>query len=180
MFNGSLNLIIGPMFSGKTSTLISKYDRYRIAGKKCIMIKYIDDNRYEKDNVVTHNGIKVEAISCRYLSEVNDIIKNYDVICIDEVQFYKDAHIVCDRWANDGYIVIASGLNGNYRREPFEIISKLIPIVEDIIYLKAICIETGGDAHYSKINTKDTEEIVIGGSDKYSAVDRITYFKKNQ
>jgi thymidine kinase len=173
-----MTLIIGPMFSGKTSTLISKYDRYKIAGKKCIMVKYIDDNRYDQNNVVTHNGIKVEAVTCRYLFDIEDYVKKYNVICIDEVQFYKDAPAFCEKLANEGHIVIASGLNGNYKRKPFEVISNLIPIVEDIIYLKAICIENGKDAYYSKINTVETDEIVIGGSEKYSAVDRETYFKK--
>jgi thymidine kinase len=57
------------------------------------MIKYKNDNRYDSEMVVTHDNIKANAFVCEYLYEADDIIKDYTVICIDEVQFYKDANI---------------------------------------------------------------------------------------
>jgi len=175
---GSLNLILGCMFSGKTSNLITRYNRYTIGGKKCIMVKYKADIRYDKKKVVTHDGIKITAIICEYLYEIDSIINKYDVICIDEIQFYKDAHIFCDKWATAGKIVEVCGLNGTYERKQFNIISKLIPKADSITYLTAICRENGNEAKYSKRLSDETEEQVIGGIDKYIAVDRMTYYNE--
>ena len=174
---GQFNFIIGCMFSGKTSELISRYNRYTIGKKKCLMIKYKNDTRYDKNMIVTHDGIKVNAVVCENLYEVDYKINNYDVICIDEVQFYKDADIFCDKWANNGKIVEACGLNGTFERKPFPIISNLLPLAENITFLTAICKETGNNAVYSKRLIDDKKEEVIGGEDAYSAVDRETYFK---
>ncbi len=180
LFNGSLNLILGPMYSSKTSTLITRYTRHTIAGRNCLMIKYKQDTRYDKSMIVTHNGVKVEAIPCEFLYEADKIVKDYDVICIDEVQFYKDAYIFCDKWANEGRIIEACGLNGTFQRKPFYVISRLIARADNITYLTSICRETGKDAHYSKRNTNDMGEVVIGGSDIYSAADRKTFFKNRE
>ncbi|MCJ7637940.1 MAG: hypothetical protein MUO21_10665, partial [Nitrososphaeraceae archaeon] len=112
--NGQINLVIGSMFSEKTTNLIRRYNRYTIGGKKCLMIKYKNDTRYDSEMVVTHDNIKINAIVCEYLSEADKLINNYDVICIDEVQFYQDAYIFCDKWANEGKIIEACGLNGTF------------------------------------------------------------------
>ena len=109
---GKLNLIIGPMYSGKTSELLSRYLRYKVAGKKCLLIKFKDDNRYDINKIVTHNLFQQDANSCSKLEEFNSLINDYDVILIDEIQFYPDAYIFCDKWANENKIVEASGLNG--------------------------------------------------------------------
>ncbi|AYV76886.1 MAG: thymidine kinase [Barrevirus sp.] len=179
----SLNLILGNMFSGKTSELIRRYNRYSIGNKKCLMIKYKNDTRYDPFMIVTHDNIKIKAIVCEFLYEADIIISNYDVICIDEVQFYKDANIFCDKWANQGKTVEACGLNGTFNRTQFPIISNLIPLAENITFLKAICKESGEEATFTQLNTdtdglnKETNEL-IGGSDKYGAVDRKTYLAK--
>ena len=166
------------MFSGKTSELISKYDRYTLAGKSCLMIKYRGDKRYSVKEVITHNGIKVNAYSCECLWELecNNTLNLYDVVCIDEIQFYPDAHIYCDKWATDGKIVIASGLNGTSERKQFKMISKLVPKADNIIFKTAICKESGCDASFSDSKIEKTEEKLIGGADIYRAVDRKTYF----
>lgn len=174
--SGSLNLILGPMYSGKTSTLITRYNRHIIARRKCLMVKYKNDTRYDDKMIVTHNGIKIDAIACDELADIDNIVKNFDVVCIDEIQFYKDAYIFCDKWANEGLIVEACGLNGTFERKPFHVVSLLIPQCNHLEYITAICRETGNDANYSKRNTDDKEEEIIGGADIYSAADRKTFF----
>lgn len=178
VYTGSINLILGCMWSGKTGELIRRYNRHTIGGRKCIMIKYKNDTRYDSEMVVTHDGIKVNAIIADCLEQVNDAVQEYDVVCVDEVQFYKDAHIYADKWANQGKIVEACGLNGTFNRTEFPIISKLIPMAENISFLKAVCINTGNDATFSKINIQVDANVteVIGSDDKYKAVDRKTYF----
>ena len=128
-FSGKIHLIMGPMFSGKTTELLRIYNRFRIANKICILVKYKNDNRYDSNNkVVTHNNKWHDAqFACTHLSDIfkNKHLIGADVICIDEIQFFQDADVICDMWANNGKMVVVSGLNGDYKREPFEIISKL-------------------------------------------------------
>lgn len=184
MFNyeGSINLILGPMFSEKTSTLISKYKRYIISGKKCLLIKNIIDNRYNNeenmDILYTHDGKSIKASLCYDLKDIDNIIKNYDVICIDEIQFFNNAHIYLDKWANMGKIIEACGLNGTFNRKPFEVITNLLPLVENIEFKTAICSYNGNNACYSKLkdNNKSDIEPVIGDTDLYDAVDRKYFF----
>jgi thymidine kinase len=176
---GTIHLILGPMYSGKTSELIKRYDRYTIGGKKCIMVKYKNDTRYDTSSVVTHNGTKVDSHVAENLYELDEIVANYDVVCVDEIQFYEDAHIFCDKWANEGKIVICCGLSGNFKREPFPIINKLIPLVENITSLTAICEGTGEDAPYTHRFTEDQADEVIGGKEMYSAMDRQSYLYHN-
>jgi len=175
-YRGSIVLILGCMYSGKTSTLINQYNRHSIGGKKCIMIKHKIDTRYSETETVTHDGIKIESYVCSDLKDADELIKNYDAIFIDEIQFYQDGSVLCDSWANNGKLVYACGLNGTYERKQFKVISELIPIVENIIYLTAVDSKTGSDAVYSKRLTCDTQEQLIGGSDIYQAVSRYSYF----
>lgn len=180
-YTGTFNIILGSMWSGKTSELVRRYKRHTIGGRKCLMIKYKNDTRYDDEMVVTHDKIKVQGLVCEYLYEADDKVREYDVICVDEVQFYKDAHIFCDKWCNEGKIVEACGLNGTFNRTEFPIISKLIPLAENITFLKAVCKETGNDAIYSNINIDVQNNVteVIGGAEKYNAVDRQTFFNSN-
>lgn len=177
-FNGSINLILGNMFSGKTTELMRRYRRYKFSGKSCIIIKYKFDTRYDDSMIVTHDGVKVDAVACVNLVEVDHIIRDFDVICIDEVQFYKDGHIFCDKWANHGKTVVASGLSGTFNRTPFDVVSKLIAKAETCIMLNSICTNTGNDASFTKllIENKDGGIEIIGGKDEYLPVDRKTYF----
>nr|QBK89476.1 MAG: thymidine kinase [Mimivirus LCMiAC02] len=184
---GKLILIIGSMWSSKTTQLLATYTRYKIGSKKCLAIRFKHDNRYDQTHVVTHDKrYKLKAILCTKLYELGDVVDNYDVICIDEVQFFNDGHIMCQKWANSGKIVVACGLNGKFDLTPWDVISKLIPLVDEIKYNKAVCIETGNDAIYTSAKSKkevlkntDGDGRSIGGEDMYSAVDRETYCKNN-
>ena len=177
--NGKIKLILGPMYSGKTSELLNRYRRWNLAKKKVLMIKYESDNRYKENEIVTHDGLSLKAFKCNLLEELDHKINNYDIICVDEVQFYKDADIYCDKWANQGKIIEASGLNGNYKRQPFEVISKLVALADDITHLKAVCTSTGNDASFSIRTVENDEEILIGSKDMYIAGDRSTWNKYN-
>jgi thymidine kinase len=175
-----LNLIIGPMFSGKSTTLLTRYRRYQIAGKKCLLIKYANDTRYSTKEIVTHDNLRYKATSCNKLAEVHDFVKDYDVICIDEIQFYEDASHYCDLWANSNKIVEVCGLNGDYLRNPFEQISLLIPLADDISFVTAVCKATGKDAPFTMRLTDESEQEVIGGDDIYQSVSREIYKKSNK
>lgn len=178
-YDGTFNLILGSMWSGKTSELVNRYKRHTIGDRNCLMIKYKNDTRYDNEMVVTHDKIKVQAFVCEFLYEADHLVDDFDVICVDEIQFYKDANIFVDKWANMGKIVEACGLNGTFNRKEFPMISKLIPLAENVSFLKAVCKETGEDAIFSNINVTVDNNVteVIGGSELYNAVDRKTYYK---
>lgn len=179
-FNGCFNLILGNMFSGKTTELMRRYRRYTIGGKKCFLVKYKNDVRYDKNMIASHDNVKVMATSCEKLCEVDTMISNYDVICIDEIQFYTDAQIFCEKWANEGKIVEACGLSGTFNRTLFPVISELIPLAENVKFLKAICADNGNEASFTKLLSLDNDNIEqIGGAEKYKSVDRKTYFENN-
>jgi len=111
---GRIELIMGPMFAGKSTELIRRVKRIEISGKKCLMIKYSADQRYSSDSVCTHDQHKRVAFSCKTLSEVKDNWKDYDVLGIDEGQFFEDIVDFSENAANEGKIVIISSLNGTY------------------------------------------------------------------
>lgn len=179
-FLGLIRLYIGSMFSGKTSALLEAYTRHSIGKRKCLLVKHNSDTRYDEKNVVSHNGRNISSsVSCDYLYEIDNIVNNYQVVCIDEIQFFEDAPIFCDKWANQGIIVEASGLSGTYTRSDFPVISQLIPLAEEVYKKSAVCRETGRDAQFTFRTSSDTETIVIGGDDKYKPVDRQTFFTEN-
>lgn len=179
----SLHLILGPMYSCKTSELIRLADRYRIADKKVIIVKYIADNRYSKEELATHSGIKVLA------DATTDLLGNvdfepYDVICVDEVQFYAD-NVSLIEWADKGKIVVASGLSGNYLRHQFQGIPELISAADKITHLNSVCMicksENGSFSAMKKdkaaISGKAAETEFIGGQETYLALCRQCYVK---
>lgn len=176
MSKGKLNLIMGPMFSGKTTELLRRYKRYIIANKKCLLIKFNEDNRYSRGKIVTHDNNKGnDAYSCSKLEEVNSIVSDYDVICVDEIQFFNNAPEICDQWANQGKIVEVCGLNGDYNKKPFDSISKIIPKVDDITYLRAIDKHSGEEAPFTVRLINSNEQIIIGGKNIYDVMDRNNY-----
>lgn len=178
---GKINLVIGPMYAGKTTELQLRYKRNEIAGMKCVMIKFTIDTRYSKENVISHNNTEVKAISTDLLGKLDNIVQKYDCIYIDEIQFFKDGVIFCNKWANDGKTVECSGLNGDFKQQKFDVVADLLPLADDVIMLKAK--REGGkgiDASFSMKITKSKTLIEIGGIEKYKAVDREYLNKKKK
>ena len=111
---GKIELILGPMFSGKSTRLIEIIRKSVYQAKKSIMVKFFADKRYsEKSEVVTHDLIKYDSIDCKQLRDSFDKLKNYDVIGIDEGQFFPDLVEVCEELALLKKTVIVAALNGD-------------------------------------------------------------------
>lgn len=175
----TLELIVGPMFAGKTEELIRKVRRASYAKKNVIIFKPEMDTRYGVDHVVSHNQNRVEAINVISAEEILTYCEThncYDTIAIDEVQFLTgDVVNVLKTLANKGYHVICSGLNTDFRDEPFGFMSKLIAIADKVNVISAICVVCGDDATKTQrlINGKpanyDEPIILIGQSESYEA-----------
>lgn len=181
---GKIHLILGPMYAGKTTELIRLRNRAKLAGKKCLMIKYYKDIRYDTEKLSTHDQLKIDAL----ISEGNSLTKTllkipdltyYECLFIDEIQFYEDGAVVCDQLANEGYEVTACGLQSNFMRKTFKVISELVGFSDYLTHLTAIDSKTGNQASFTARLTNETEEEIIGGQDTYIAVDRCHYLAIN-
>lgn len=170
-----INLIIGPMFSDKTNYLFKKYDQYMLQNYKCLLVKYIADNRFGSNEkiLITHDGKSRPAIATDNLSNLS--LNEYDVILIDEIQFIKFELSELIELSRKKCIYVA-GLSGDYLRQPFENISNIIPIANKIKHTRAICLVNGEKASFTKRNIVSQERIIIGDDDIYEAVDLKNYY----
>ena len=165
---GKIELILGPMFSGKSTRLIELMRKYVYKAKKTIMVKFFADQRYsEKSEVVTHDLIKYDSINCKKLRDSFDTLKQYDVIGIDEGQFFEDLVEVCEELALMGKIVLIAALNGDFRMEPFPVISRIISKADKIKLLKAYCFHCHKDAKFSLRIVQSNETVLIGAGEAY-------------
>lgn len=177
---GEIQVIFGPMFSGKSSELIRRVRRYSVANKSCIVIKYDKDTRYSKDKLATHDSVQYSAIPAALLASVADDINNFDVIAIDEGQFFPDVVEFSESLANKGKIVIVSALDGTFERKEFAKTLNLIPLAESVVKLTAVCMSCRSkEASFSKRLTSETQVEVIGGKDKYASVCRKCFFAED-
>ena len=165
---GKIELIIGPMFSGKSTRLIEQMRKYVYKAKKTIMVKYYADQRYsEKSEVVTHDLIKYDSINCKLLRNSFETLKQYDVIGIDEGQFFADLVEVCEELALNGKIILIAALNGDFRMEPFPVIQRIIAKADKIKLLKAYCFNCHKDAKFSLRIVQSNETVLIGAGEAY-------------
>ena len=197
--NGCIILYLGPMFGSKSSSLYDELIRRYYGGQKSLMVKKSSDERYDKFKIETHDHkysnienigqkgiiniyqlnkeINIHSVNCEFLYEIDFLIKDYDVVLIDEIQFYKDAPFYCEKWANCNKTVICAGLIGTYQRTIFDVVSKLIPRSEYIFIKNAICKDTGKTASFSeRLIKSNNNEVLIGGIETYKPVDRKTFF----
>eukprot|EP01133_Synstelium_polycarpum_P010777 gene10777-12556_t len=171
--NGHIEVIFGPMFSGKSTELLRRIRRYTIAHKKCLVVKYQADTRYSVNNMSTHDKQMWEATPCESLSGID--ASEYDIIGIDEGQFFPDLVSFAETMANQGKTVIIAALDGDFRRKPFGNVLELVPLAETVTKLKAVCMICYQDAAFSKRIVSSTQLQLIGGAESYISVCRKCY-----
>jgi len=178
--SGHVEVILGPMFSGKTTELVRRIRKYTVAKHHCIVIKYSRDTRYtNEDETATHDRTTIRAKPCSSLEEVEDIVKDYDVVGIDEGQFFATVVEFSEKMANLGKIVIVACLDGTFQRKPFGRVLELIPLAESVTKLNSVCMRCYNEAAFTKRLGCETEVEVIGGADKYIAVCRRCFNSKD-
>ncbi|KAL7989528.1 hypothetical protein Chor_012194 [Crotalus horridus] len=150
---GQIQVIFGPMFSGKSTELMRRVRRFQIAQYKCLLIKYAKDTRYCVNGVSTHDRVKLH---------------------------FPDIVEFCETMANAGKTVIVAALDGTFQRRAFGNILQLVPLAESVVKLNAVCMECFHEASYTKRLGTEKEVEVIGGADKYHSVCRGCYFKNRQ
>lgn len=169
-----IELIIGTMFGGKTTELVSRLDRCSFARQRVVLFSM--DNRKDGSLVETHSGSKTVAIKVESSKEVEEIlgkIPDVDVVGIDEIQFFDKGIVqVCHRLALKGVRVITAGLDQDYKGNPFETTLLMVAEAERVDKLTAVCIRCGRDALRNYRLGKSIERIVQGGGDQYIALCR--------
>jgi thymidine kinase len=174
---GSLEVICGSMFSGKSEELIRRIKRAQIARLKVQVFKPSMDNRFGVLEVVSHSGFTIKAIPVTHPSEIAEYLEpDTQVVAIDEVQFFPlEVVDICERLANNGLRVIVAGLDLDFRAEPFGPVPFLMARAESVEKLRAICMVCGENASRSQrmVNGKpadyDSPTILVGASEKYEA-----------
>ncbi len=146
--SGWIEVITGPMYSGKSEELIRRIRRVKIAKKKVKVFKPIIDNRYSNDNVVSHSGDSIEAIPVDHPEELYDRLEeDTEVVAIDEIQFFSEEIVeIIESLADDGKRVIVAGLDRDFKNEPFTPVPELLAKAEYIEKLHAICLQCGDPA----------------------------------
>lgn len=150
---GSLEVVCGPMFSGKSEELIRLLRRAHIAKQKVLVFKHKIDDRYHSTAIASHDGNTVEAFPVANICEIKAILDNNpaSVVGIDEVQFFSKniVALICEQ-VHAGKRVIVAGLDLDFRGVPFGCMPLLLAIADKITKLQAICSICGGDAHFTQ------------------------------
>lgn len=185
--NGFLKLLIGPMFAGKTSTLIAYATKYELAGLRCTIINHSSDVRTcdDRDGAAptlgTHSGERASCVRATALADVDEddarAIANSHVLLINEAQFFDDVvPWVKAQVEEHGKIVFVSGLDGDYRREKFGNWLDLIPYADEVEKVRALClICKQREAPFSLRHSANSNQHFVGGQNEYSAACRTCY-----
>ena len=187
--SNTIDIIFGPMFSGKTSELIHKLNIFAVAGYKVLYVNSDLDNRDSEEVFSTHNpslkkmNENIKQVKTKKLMTLLDI-STYDIIGIDEAQFFDDlidfCLMSCDVLKKK---IIVAGLSGDFNRQPFGQIIDLIPYCDNITKLFPFCVSCRDKegrfmaASFSKRLSQEKEKIVIGKEDKYIPVCRECYLE---
>ncbi|MBO7118201.1 MAG: thymidine kinase [Bacteroidales bacterium] len=176
--SGSIEVICGSMFSGKTEELIRRLRRAQFAGQKIAIFKPKLDVRYSEDNVVSHDLKSVPSTAIKNPTEIFLMDSDVRVVGIDEAQFFDDSLIkVVQTLANRGVRVIVAGLDTDYMGKPFGPMPALMAVAEEVQKVHAICVKCGNLANHSHRLTKDQNLVVLGEKDVYEPLCRDCYNK---
>lgn len=182
--SGNLEIIIGPMFSGKSTEIIRRIRLLQKIGKEILVVKPFIDNRYESDKITSHDYESVDCIVVNNLSDINQtVIQAHDTIVIDEGQFFDDLHKTVDYWLKSFNInIIVAGLDGDFQQNPIGKILNLIPLSNKCVKLNSLCniCKDGTEAPFSFRFVQSTEAVLVGGSDKYMPLCRTHYNQLSQ
>lgn len=175
---GSVEVITGSMFSGKTEELIRRLRRAQFAGLKVEIFKPSVDKRYSEIRVVSHDDKSIVSTPVDNSSSIILLSGDVDVVGIDEAQFFDTAIAdVCNTLADKGIRVIVAGLDMDFMGKPFGPMPALLSIAEYVTKVHAICVRCGNLAQYSFRKSDEEQVVVLGEKDKYEPLCRYCYNK---
>ncbi len=168
---GWLEVICGPMFSGKSEELIRRMRRSLIARKRVQIFKPAIDNRYSSDEIVSHSDLRIPSQVVGSAKEILNVLEiRTEVVGIDEANFLgAELPEVANHLADMGKQVIIAGLDTDYLGRPFDPIPALLALGEEITKTLAICVQCGGPAKFTQRLVESSELIVVGATGLYEA-----------
>ncbi len=167
---GWIEVICGSMFSGKTEELIRRLNRAKIANLKVEIYKPSVDTRYHETEIVSHNSSSIESIPVSSSLNILLMVKDADVVGIDEAQFFDPEILyVSQTLADRGVRVVIAGLDMDYMGKPFGPMPALIAMAEYVTKVHAICMVCGNLASHSFRKTADSSLVLLGEKDSYEA-----------
>jgi len=181
---GYLEVIIGPMFSGKTSKLVEVYKQCMFCNIPVLVLNHGLDKRYHDSLLSTHDQTMIECIQVNTIAEIwsetdtNEEYKNAQVILINEGQFFSDLYDGIVKMLNDNKTIYVCGLDGDFERKKFGSILDIIPLSDMTYKITSLCslCKDGSRGIFSKRLSQETEQTVIG-SENYVPVCRECYNK---
>ncbi len=170
---GSIEVICGSMFSGKTEELIRRLKRAKIAKKRVEIFKPTIDNRYSETDVVSHDNKVIPSTPVGSAQDILLMSGDVDVIGIDEAQFFDQSLVdVCTNLSKQGYRIIIAGLDIDFKGVPFGVMPQLMAIADDVTKVHAICVRCGEPAYISHRLIDEEKQVLTGASDIYEPICR--------
>lgn len=175
---GSIEVICGSMFSGKTEELIRRMKRAQFAKQTVEIFKPKIDTRYSEDEVVSHDKNSIRSTPVESSGSILLMSNDVDVIGIDEAQFFDDGLVeVCNTLANQGIRVIIAGLDMDFKGIPFGPMPALCAIAEDVYKVHAICVRCGALAYVSHRLVDSDKRVLLGETAEYEPICRECFRK---
>ncbi len=168
LHRGSIEVICGSMFSGKTEELMRRLRRAVIAKMKVEVYKPATDVRYDESKVVSHDARAIDSIPLENAQMILIYASDADVVGIDEAQFFDNVLIdVVHELADSGKRVIIAGLDMDFRRNPFGPMPQLMALADSVTKVHAVCVDCGKPANYSYRLSDDDRQVLLGELDEY-------------
>ena len=178
--NGSIEVVCGSMFSGKTEELIRRLKRAKIAKLNVEIFKPSVDTRYSDSEVVSHDSNSIHSTPVENSASILLLSDNVDVVGIDEAQFFDSGIIdVCRTLSNKGVRVIVAGLDMDFKGNPFGPMPNLCAIADDVYKVHAICVKCGHLANYSHRLVSEDKQVMLGEKSEYQPLCRHCYNIEN-
>ena len=173
---GSIEVICGSMFSGKTEELIRRLKRAEFAKLRVEIFKPKIDTRYSEEDVVSHDRTTIRSTPVESSGSILLMTSEVDVVGIDEAQFFDDGLVeVCKQLANNGIRVIIAGLDMDFRCTPFGPMPALMAIADDVYKVHAICVRCGALAYVSHRLVAGDKQVLLGEMTEYEPICRDCY-----
>mgnify|MGYP003932026875 CR=1 FL=1 len=178
---GTIEVIAGSMFSGKTEELIRRLRRAEYAHQKVEIFKPKMEKRYSEHEVVSHDARSINSTPVENSANILLMAYDVDVVGIDEAQFFDTGLVdVCNTLANNGVRVIVAGLDMDFKGRPFGPMPALMAIAEFVTKVHAICLPCGNLAAYSHRKSKEDKQVLLGEKETYEPLGRECFLSARQ
>ncbi len=175
---GTIEVIAGSMFSGKTEELIRRLRRAKFARQKVEIFKPVMDTRYSVEEVVSHDENSIPSSPVENSANILLLAGNVDVVAVDEAQFFDKGLVeVCQKLADMGIRVIVAGLDMDFKGQPFGPMPDLMAIANYVSKVHAICVGCGSVAQFSHRLVSNDKQVLLGKKSEYEPLCRICYNK---